>query len=119
MGLDMYLTRRTYVKQWAHQKPEERHEVTVTRGGKPRPDIQPARIKEIIEEVAYWRKANAIHAWFVKHVQSGEDDCGTYYVGREQLEQLKAECDKVLKVSKLKAGKVKEGATLEPGGKWR
>ena len=26
-------------------------------------------------EVAYWRKANAIHRWFVKNVQDGEDDC--------------------------------------------
>ena len=29
----------------------------------------------IAEEVAYWRKANAIHQWFVDNVQDGEDDC--------------------------------------------
>ena len=29
----------------------------------------------IKEEVAYWRKANAIHQWFVDNVQDGEDDC--------------------------------------------
>ena len=29
----------------------------------------------IADEVAYWRKANAIHAWFVENVQDGEDDC--------------------------------------------
>lgn len=27
------------------------------------------------EEVAYWRKANQIHSWFVRHVQDGEDNC--------------------------------------------
>jgi len=27
-----------------------------------------------LEEVGYWRKANAIHGWFVDHVQDGEDD---------------------------------------------
>ena len=27
------------------------------------------------EEVAYWRKANMIHKWFVERVQDGEDDC--------------------------------------------
>jgi hypothetical protein len=27
MGLDMYLTKKTYVKQWDHQTPEERHEL--------------------------------------------------------------------------------------------
>ena len=30
MGLDMYLEKRTYVKNWDHQTPEERHTVTVT-----------------------------------------------------------------------------------------
>ena len=34
--------------------------------------------KHIAEEVAYWRKANAIHQWFVDNVQNGEDNCGTY-----------------------------------------
>lgn len=30
------------------------------------------------ENVAYWRKANAIHNWFVKHIQGGEDDCDVH-----------------------------------------
>jgi hypothetical protein len=30
------------------------------------------------EEVAYWRKANAIHKWFVENVQDGEDDCDAH-----------------------------------------
>ena len=29
----------------------------------------------LYEEVAYWRKANMIHKWFVDHVQDGQDDC--------------------------------------------
>ena len=32
---------------------------------------------ETHEEVGYWRKANAIHGWFVRNVQNGKDDCGT------------------------------------------
>lgn len=27
------------------------------------------------KEVGYWRKANAIHSWFVDKVQDGADDC--------------------------------------------
>lgn len=46
--------------------------------------------------VGCWRKANAIHAWFVSEVQDGSDDCGTYYVGKEQLEQLKLDCLEVI-----------------------
>ena len=29
----------------------------------------------IFEEIAYWRKANAVHAWFVNTVQDGVDGC--------------------------------------------
>lgn len=42
--------------------------------------------------VGYWRKANAIHNWFVKNVQNGEDDCGKYYVEREKLIELRNLC---------------------------
>lgn len=87
MGLDMYLSKRTYVKNWDHMKPDERHEVSVTRGGVATA-IKPERIKYIIEEVAYWRKANAIHDWFVKNCQGGVDECQEAYVSRENLEEL-------------------------------
>lgn len=40
------------------------------------------------KEIGYWRKANAIHKWFVKNVQKGEDDCRAYFVTTEQLEEL-------------------------------
>jgi hypothetical protein len=51
---------------------------------------------EIAREVGYWRKANAIHRWFVKHVQDGEDKCRPHYVAREQLIDLRNTCQKVL-----------------------
>lgn len=43
-----------------------------------------------VVEVAllYWRKANAIHQWFVENVQKGVDDCGTYPVHPEVLADL-------------------------------
>jgi hypothetical protein len=39
-------------------------------------------------EAGYWRKANHIHRWFVRHVQNGIDDCGTYALTVEHLTQL-------------------------------
>ena len=42
----------------------------------------------VFEEVAYWRKANAIHGWFVDNVQNGVDNCGYYEVTKEKLEEL-------------------------------
>lgn len=87
MGLDQYLNKKTYVKNWDHMKPEERHEVTVTKNGKP-VGIKPERVSYITEQVGYWRKANQIHAWFVANVQNGEDDCREYHVERTGLNAL-------------------------------
>lgn len=42
--------------------------------------------------IGYWRKANAVHGWFVRNVQGGVDDCNAYSVSREQLIQLKDVC---------------------------
>lgn len=116
MGLDMYLQKKTYVQNWDYMGADERHQITIKRPAKARGTIKPERISYIVEQVAYWRKANAIHKWFVEHVQGGKDDCGTYYVSREQLTALKTACDKVLANSKLKPGKVKNGATSKDGG---
>ena len=35
-----------------------------------------------------WRKANAIHKFFVDEVQKGNDNCERYYVSRETLQEL-------------------------------
>lgn len=51
----------------------------------------------IMEEVAYWRKNNAIHQWFVDNVQDGIDDCDYHNeVTPEHLEKLIGLCAKVL-----------------------
>ena len=47
-------------------------------------------------EVGYWRKANAIHNWFVVNVASGEDDCSSYPVSQDQLECLRNLCHRLL-----------------------
>jgi hypothetical protein len=45
--------------------------------------------------VAYWRKANQIHSWFVREVQRGTDDCGNYYVDRDKLTELVDICKQI------------------------
>src|SRR4051794_31057713 len=43
----------------------------------------------IYEEVAYWRKANQIHNWFVEALHNGVDDpCFTQVVTKENLVEL-------------------------------
>lgn len=96
MGLDMYLKARkcTYISQYEDD-----------------PEYKPAYVKDALDKIIcaievpeafdkfgsrifecdamYWRKANAIHHWFVENVQHGNDDCGSYYVSTESLTQLR------------------------------
>lgn len=104
MGLDMYAARRLYVKQWGQQKPEEKYSVQITKGGKRVRGIQSERIAYIEEELMYWRKANHIHSWFVENVQNGNDDCKSYYVSENKLNELLLACMEVLKASELVDG---------------
>ena len=101
MGLDMYLDKRTYVKQWDHIEEEKQYKVEVTRGGEPT-NIDPKKVKYIIEEAGYWRKANAIHKWFVDNCQDGVDDCRDAYVGFKELQTLLDLC-RIVIIDKSKA----------------
>ena len=109
MGLDMYLYRKTYVKNWRHMQPEQLHHIEIKRGEFIRQDIKPERIAYIIEEVAYWRKANQIHKWFVDNVQDGVDECQESSVEREKLGELVALCKKVIENAELVDGKIHNG----------
>ena len=101
MGLDMYLDKRTYVKQWDHIDESKQYNVEVTRGGEPT-NIDPKKVKYIIEEAGYWRKANAIHKWFVDNCQDGVDDCRDAYVEFNQLQTLLDLC-RIVIIDKSKA----------------
>lgn len=69
-----------------------------------------------VEEIAYWRKANHIHQWFVENVQGGEDDCQEYRVSREQLQALLETVNTVLQASVLVPGKVTNGYSISMAG---
>lgn len=110
MGLDMYLYKKTYVQNWAHQKTQ--HKITVKFGTKVRKDIKPERICYITEQVAYWRKFNALHNWFVEECGKGIDECQDIHVSDKKLVEL-VEILKTVKASLDKSGfktvKVKTG----------
>jgi len=87
MGLDMYLTAT------AHIGGEHGVEIEgLDAGG--------LEISGIKYDAGYWRKANAVHGWFVNHVQRGEDDCKPYMVERSDLEELRSACENALKSRK-------------------
>lgn len=51
---------------------------------------------ETTVEIAYWRKANAIHGWFVNNCADGVDDCSPMEVSAGQLSMLLAAVKSVL-----------------------
>lgn len=53
---------------------------------------------KIIVEITcmYWRKANAIHGWFVDNCQDGIDECQETPIEAEQLAYLRHTCQKAL-----------------------
>jgi hypothetical protein len=92
MGLDMYLVAKRHVSQYM-----EEDKALSTELMQHFPELtEDISVQEVTVRVGYWRKANHIHKWFVDNVQEGDDNCASYYVGREQLEELKARCRQVL-----------------------
>jgi hypothetical protein len=65
--------------------------------------------------VAYWRKANAIHRWFVDVVQGGVDECQASEVTRDQLDALRLSAQTVLDAVEVKPGLITNGYTLSQG----
>ena len=94
MGLDMFLTKETYIgANYEHNNITGT--VKLYKKGKSL-RIRLNRISSITEEVAYWRKAWVIHKWFVDNVQDGVDNGGTYLVKYEQLVTLVNICKRIL-----------------------
>lgn len=93
MGLDMYLSAKRYI--WKSDNKDNNVQDKLNEVMK---DDLPEgmRVQEITVDAMYWRKANAIHGWFVKNCQEGEDDCREYYVDREQIEELRTICKATL-----------------------
>ena len=94
MGLDMYLKANVYIGgKYEHRKVTGSIEIAI--------DSVPLGLKleqidSISIEMGYWRKANAIHHWFVSEVQDGVDECNSTHCRLEQLTTLKSICESVL-----------------------
>lgn len=113
MGLDMYLVRKKYIgANYEHRNVKGKIDISINEKKMP---IDFNKVSYIDELVCYWRKANAIHNWFVENAQNGVDDCEEHYVSAKQLEQLLSLCEEVKKKAKLKKGKIQNGAKLVNG----
>ena len=88
MCLDMYLYARKYIGAWDFSSDDDKAvSLSIMKLVDFPVDRMPEHSKHGNVEftVGYWRKANAIHSWFVNNVQNKVDDCGYYYVSRENL----------------------------------
>ena len=63
-----------------------------------KPELSREEFNECWDELPnwYWRKANSIHAWMVKNVQNGEDDCGCYRLTIPKIVKLENSVKRVL-----------------------
>lgn len=101
MGLDMYLyLRKTDYKSKSEFRNTEIKNLYPTELKDFEKDILERNFasvsKETYYQIGYWRKANAIHKWFVDNCGDGEDNCQQIYVSTEQLKELRNLCNRVL-----------------------
>jgi predicted methyltransferase len=102
MGLDMYLYAEKFYSSASWSKEEDKKEVNAIAKmmnaenllfSDEEDNIQFAKLKL---EIAYWRKANAIHKFFVNTCADGVDNCQETYVSVENLQELLSRCKEVL-----------------------
>ena len=115
MGLDMYIFHTNRTKHTVEELVKIDSIEKLNAESPEAQELLPLReykflngVFSVFHEGAYWRKANAIHAWFVDNVQAGVDDCNHYELTREHLEKLKNICTQAIET--------KDTQKLEPRG---
>ena len=93
----MYLLAKKHGANFKHSpaKAKKAYAAMVKASGLKMDDLPEGSV-ELSVDVGYWRKANHIHAWFVKNCQDDKDDCKEYCVSEALLGDLRAACLDVL-----------------------
>ena len=115
MGLDMYLEGSFSIRAYVpptdadYEAMREGQEVKVQKSSElidalEAAGLQDAPIEHQYNHMTYvfpiitWRKANAIHKFFVDTCQDGNDNCERHWVSRENLEELLETINTILAV---------------------
>ena len=107
MGLDQYLTAKKYVSKWDYSNDYKDKAIS-----QEFQDLLPMDTPDITKygqfagitieyPVGYWRKANAVHNFFVQEVGEDVDDCREMFVHRDVLVELRSRCSDVLKADDM------------------
>lgn len=112
MGLDMYLTAKIYLSDYANSDKEQKAKDFLN-------DLKFSdkinlNFRYIEAEIGYWRKANQIHSWFVENCGDGVDDCRPYFVSQDKLEDLLKIINNILEEKNLEKQHKLIGEHLEP-----
>lgn len=59
---------------------------------------QKKNVENKADVVAYWRKANQVHNWFVTNVQNGVDNCEPHPVTEQDIIKLLNICNQILEL---------------------
>lgn len=99
MGLDQYLEKRRYLSSFNEKDKLLAREINKLMGIDPykADPLGDSGVKEVTVAACYFRKANAIHGWFIRNCADEVDDCRPVEVQQEQLKELYDLCKKVLK----------------------
>ena len=96
MGLDMFMSARRHLSTYNTNETVQTARTALAEVMQQLGAPVDSAVNDVTVEVAYWRKANAVHQFFVNNCQNGEDDCRTSYVGRDKLEELKVLCEQIV-----------------------
>lgn len=102
MGLDMYLSARKYIGRNDYS---DRENIKVNPEFDMMASLAPEGMTkysdfggiQVSYPIGYWRKANAIHGWFVNECGGGVDECQDIFVPREKLVELRDLCKSAIK----------------------
>lgn len=123
MGLDMFLEKCNR-KVWGYRDIdiEEIKDTKPTLYAELKPYVKERgkyyKWESLFEEVGYWRKATTIHNWFVLNVQDGIDDCDSYEVPKDKIEELLEICKSIKANCPLVDGVVQSRQIFKEG-KWQ
>jgi hypothetical protein len=96
MGLDMYLSAKRHLSNYDFEPKESALNASIRDAiGLSSWNSETASV-DVSVTIGYWRKANQIHSWFVKHIQGGEDNCREHWVSRTDLMRLRDTCKESL-----------------------
>ena len=101
MGLDMYLSAKKYLSKHFDAADSQKISAINDMFGLAGEEDGDYGAQEVTFRIAYWRKANAIHQWFVDNCQEGVDECQETWVPREKLADLMELCEKIIAKPKV------------------